>query len=276
MSISLQIETRGNCQARCHFCPYSKTMHERAGTILGTAHINKLLDDAAKSKHISIVIFHGLNEPLLDKRLEDFTRRIKIQRPDINVVIFTNGVLLTPERFDSLKAAGVQSITVSLNATSRAQHERIMGLKDKFDTVVENCLYAIRAKGNMDFGVHAVINGDTFTQEDGKKFIEQWGISTKGGVGLLVWEGNWAGDNRTVYEFKPNECCTRATKSIYVTCEGDVTACCFDPYGKMNFGNIKEQSIQDIYASEKYVRFREDHSKDEADKYEVCATCTRI
>lgn len=274
--ITLQIETRGNCNARCHFCPYSKTMNERAGTILETEHVLKLLDDAAKSKHISIVIFHGLNEPLLDKRLEDFTRHIRGLRPDIPVVIFTNGVFMTPQRFDSLKEAGVTSIVVSLNATSRAQHERIMGLKGKYDEVVDNCLYAIRTKGDMDFGVHAVINGDTFTREDGDEFIKRWGISTNGGVGLLVWEGNWAGDNRTTYEFKPNQRCFRATNSIYVTCEGTVTACCFDPYGKLPFGNIKKNTLQEIYSSEKYVQFREDHANDEADKWEICANCTRI
>lgn len=274
--ISLQIETRGNCNARCTFCPYSKTMHERAGTILGTDHVKKLLDDASKSDKIAHVIFHGLNEPLLDNRLEGFTEYIKSRRPDISVVIFTNGVFMTPERFDSLKEAGVDSIVVSLNAISQEQHTQIMGLIGKFQTVVGNCEYAIRNKGEVDLGVHAVINGDSFTEEDGKAFIDRWGLSTKGGVGLLVWEGNWAGDNRTVYQFKPNECCFRATSSIYITCEGDSTACCFDPYGKLKFGNIKEQSLQEIYSSEKYVQFRQDHVNDEADKWKVCQGCTRI
>lgn len=274
--ISLQIETRGNCNARCHFCPYSKTMNERAGTILPAEDVYRLLDDAAKSDKISIVIFHGLNEPLLDDRLEFFTKYIKDKRPDITVVIFTNGVFMTPNRFDSLRDAGVGSIVVSLNAISQEQHTRIMGLKGKFDTVVENCLYAIANKGDVDFGVHAVINDDTFTAEDGEKFIQKWGVSTHGGVGLLVREGNWAGDNRTTYEFSPNQCCFRATSSIYVTCEGTVTACCFDPYGKLDFGNIKEQSLQEIYSNEKYSRFRQDHVNDEADKWEVCKNCTRI
>ena len=274
--ITLQIETRGNCNARCHFCPYPKTMNERAGLILADKYVYKLLDDAAQSDKIKIVIFHGLNEPLLDKRLEDFTRYIKTKRPDITVVIFTNGVFLTPKRFESLKAAGLGSLVVSLNAVSQEQHERIMGLKGKFATVVDNCRYAIAHLDGMDFGVHAVVNDDTFTERDGVEFLRAWGISTMGGHGLCVREGNWAGDNRTTYTFKPNEWCSRATTSIYVTCEGTVTACCFDPYGKLDFGNIKEQSLADIYSGEKYVRFRQDHVNDEADKWEICKNCTRI
>ena len=98
----------------------------------------------------------------------------------------------------------------------------------------------------------------------------------RGGIGLVVWEGNWAGDNRLVYEFKPNQHCYRATTSIYVLYSGVVSACCFDPYGKEAFGDLSKQTLREVYNSPKYVRFRQDHVNDEADKWEICKNCTRI
>ena len=44
----------------------------------------------------------------------------------------------------------------------------------------------------------------------------------------------------------------------------------------MTFGNVNDQSISEIYNSEAYVKFREDHANDRADLYDICKVCTRI
>lgn len=265
--MELQIENISTCSAACHFCVYPKL--NRKGNSMPMALYRKIVGEAAQSKHIDTVKITGLGEPTLDPLLEERIRLAK--EAGLKTEIFSNGSHLTPARFDSLKEAGLNSLVVSLNAVRQDQHEAIMGLVGIFDRTCSYIEYAIANRGDMSVLVRAVYTGDTFTYEDAKLFKERWGI-----CGDCVAEGNWSGDNRKRRDFDPNEACHRALNHIYVMYDGRVSTCCFDPAGKQVFGDLNTQTLQEVYSSEKYYTFREDHYNDEAAKYEICANCTRI
>lgn len=274
MSIQLQLENTSTCNAKCFFCVYPTA--ERWGGLMSQDLFRKILDEAAGIDHITQVCITGLGEPTLDSHLVDRVKYAKEKKPDAFIDVFTNGVYLTPKRFEELRDAKLSSIQVSLNAVRQEQHERIMGLKGKFQTVCDNIDYAIANRGSCNVEVRAVINGDEFTREDGFEFYKRWGRRNADGFGALINEGNWAGDNRTIRDFKPNEACFRALAQIYVTFDGKVTTCCFDPTGKQVFGDLNKQTLQEIYSSPDYVAFREAHFQDRADEYPICRDCTRI
>jgi radical SAM protein with 4Fe4S-binding SPASM domain len=248
---------------------------------------HKIIDEAATIKYFSTFILNGLSEPLLDPRMPDLVAYITEKIPGAVKNIFTNGVYLTPKMFDRLKAAGLDSLIISLNANTQEQHEKIMGIKGKFDETVANAEYARANKdGLINFQVDAVGNDDTFPAAECYKFIDRWGnrmarraerIEEKDGVGLIVREGNWANKTRTIrFPENPGRSCPRALLSVYVQYNGIVTACCFDPLGDVTFGNLNSQTLREIYNSEKYYKFREDHFGDNADRWDICRNCTRI
>lgn len=288
-NVTLQIETISSCNARCHFCVYKNNYKWRAGKKMDDKLFYKIIDEAATIKYFRTFIFHGLCEPLLDSRIEqfvDYTNRVMPKGTIKN--LFTNGVYLFPERFDALRKAGLDSIIISLNANNQEQHERVMGLKGKFDQVVANTEYARANRGDMiNFQVDAVHNDDQFPEAECYKFLEKWGVRYGStcppgmkqgtGVGLVVREGNWAGENRTIrMPEKNNTSCARALSAFNVLYTGVVSACCFDPTGKLTFGDLNTQSIREIYNSDKYVQFRQDHFENKADNWEICAKCSRI
>ena len=236
----------------------------------------KIIDEAATIPEINALIFHGLGEPLLDPKLDERLQYATKLMSNVMKNIFTNGVYLTPDRFERIKDAGIGAIVISLNAVSQEQHTKIMGLVGKFDTVVNNAMYAIQHKGHVNVEIHTVINGDQFTMKDGHTFLNKWGVKGDGGFGLTIAEGNWAGDNRTTRDFKPNEHCFRATQAINVLWDGTISACCFDPLGKLPFGDLNKSTLKELYNAEKYLRFREAHADNRADQYDICRTCTRI
>ena len=265
--INLQLETTSTCNAACIFCPYPELA--RWGGKMDMDLYKSIIDQTINIPEISRITLHGLGEPLLDPHLEARIEYVKQVNP-VPVSIYTNGVYLTPARFDALKAAGLHSLVISLNAVRADQHDLIMGLKDKFDTVVANCDYAI-AQSGVAIEIHAVVTGDTFTMEDKHIFDSRWSTHS-----LVVVEGNWAGDKRQIRDFNPADHCHRATQHIYVLYNGTVSACCFDPTAKLKFGDLSKETIKQMYNSEKYTRFREDHSKNQADKWAICKVCTRI
>jgi MoaA/NifB/PqqE/SkfB family radical SAM enzyme len=238
---------------------------------------HKIMDEIATIPSIDSIKLHGLCEPLLDKRLEDFISYAKAKAA-VSVGIYTNGLLLTPERHDSLRAAGLDSLVISLNAVSPEQHEAIMGMKGKFGTVCANADYAI--KHNKKVQVHAVYTTDTFTEADMRTFYARWGDVRKTGNGLVIRDANWGGDMKIPPKSAGlifgNMCCHRAINHVYITYDGIVTTCCMDPFGKQRFGDLKTQTLRDVYNGEPYVSFRVAHAQNRADQYEICKNCTRI
>lgn len=272
MSLQLQIENTSTCNAGCTFCPYPQS--KRWGGVMDRDLYWKILQDAADVPLVTQITITGLGEPTLDPHLLWRVEQARKAKPDSRIDLFTNGVYMTPDRFDSLRNAGIDGMTFSLNAVNADQHREVMKLDGKFDTVCSNLDYALENRGSVHIEIHAVeVAG--WSKEDTVAFYRRWGHVRMGGHGQMIREGNWT-DRNTRREFKPNEYCFRATTYVYVLYDGRVSACCFDPTGKMTFGDLRTQSLREVYNSEPYVKFREAHFEDRADEYDICAKCTRI
>lgn len=274
MSVQLQLENTSTCNAKCGFCVYPAA--ERWGGLMSMNLYRKILDEASGIEAIDQICITGLGEPLLDKHLEDRVRYARARKPKAPIDFFTNGVYLTPARFEALRDAGLSSVQVSLNAVNQVQHEKAMGLRGKFDIICSNIDYAIANRKKCGVEVRAVYSEDQWTMDDVSDFYMRWGHRDHGGHGMLIIEGNWAGDNRTVRSFDPKESCFRALGQIYVTFDGKVTTCCFDPTGKHVWGDLSKQTLREVYAAPAYLAFRQAHNDNQADTYAICKGCTRI
>lgn len=279
MAVQLHLSTSTTCNAKCHFCMYATSEQKRI--TMDWPLSEKIIRDAATIPLIEGIAFSGLSEPLTDKLLERRMALAAELRPDWYLELYTNGTLLSPTRFESLKAAGLTCLSISLNAVTSAQHEKIMGLKNKFQTVCENARYAKanRVGSNMRLLVKAVVSYDHFTMADANIFRAVWGVIDEGdGVGAVVMEGNWAGENRLIKERTTdfNATCNRALNQISVHPDGRVGLCCLDPLVKHQMGDLKTQTIREIYNAAGYLEFREWHRDNVAAKHPMCAKCARI
>ncbi len=268
-----QIENTSTCDAACVFCVYPQS--QRWGGLIKRELYDKIVDELATIPSVTSFCITGLGEPTLDARLPDLVRYARMRMPSIPIQIYSNGVHLRPKLFDALADAGISLIVFSLNAANAEQHESVMKLVGKYDRVCQNIDYAIANNRGIKIEVRAVMLGEWDSSHE-LAFKRRWGSLQDGGHGILVLEGNWAGENRTVRAFKPNEWCRRSTMAIYILYDGRVTPCCFDPTGKVTFGDLNTQTLRDVYASDRYVQFRQDHVNDQADKWDICKVCSRI
>jgi len=292
--IHLQLENvGGRCNAACTFCPLTDRsyyeVHGRPAGIMSWELYTKIVDEAAGSDKIDQLCITGLGETLLDAMLPKRIKYAREKRPDWFIDYYTNGFSLTRKKFLETSEAGVSCVSVSLNAVRADQHAKIMGVSPKvFDRVVRNIEDAIGStprRGHPQIQVKAVMDGTNFTSDDMRSFYYRWGHRSGGGYGQVVLESNWAGENENERTVDYAEACGRALGQIYVTFDGIVTMCCLDPLGNFareatghpdGFGDLKAQSLRDVYSSEKYSKFREDHFNNRADTYGACAKCTRV
>ena len=275
MSLILHLETISVCNAKCLFCPYPGEKNQaRPKGQMSDELYRKIIDDAAAIPQIIWINLGGLGEPCLDWKLVERVAYAKKARPDWLVKMYTNGVYMTPQRFDDLREAGLGTVDFSLNAVSAEQHERVMGLKGKFEKVCDHINYAIDHRYNVDIQIKAVVNGDNFTPRDQAAFIGRWGLKALGGYGMTVVEGNWGGENRTVRPLGGTRCHLPFFQ-IVVQWNGVVNLCCVDAMGQHPMGDLSTQTIKEVYNSAGPTAFRELHDAGRGDEHPMCRACTQ-
>lgn len=273
-TLEVDIETTTVCNAACVWCPYPKYAGWRAGRFMDVGLFKKIVDELATIPQVRELRLNGLGEPLLDRFLDSRYEYISSKVGRFISTLTTNGVYLIPKRVDSLVTAGVKRFIISLNAATQEQHEATMGLKGKFETVCTNIQHCIDR--GLDVEIRAVVNDDLFPMSEGAKLIKRWGYKRYGGHVKLIRELNWAGENRTIRTFDPDSCCVRAVGNIFIRWDGVVTTCCVDPLGNgYQFGDLRTQTIREVYNSEAYTNFRKQHSLNKAAQFPICRDCTR-
>lgn len=150
---SLNIEPATFCNLKCNFCIYSlpKEEIEKEGHYFEYMKMETFEAIISQlkcfSKPIKVISFIGTGEPLLHKDLPLMIREIHNNHLAEQIIIVTNGTLLTPELCDQLIDAGVSTIKISVNGLNSEDYEKNCGRKIDFDSFLGNIKYLYEHKG---------------------------------------------------------------------------------------------------------------------------------
>jgi MoaA/NifB/PqqE/SkfB family radical SAM enzyme len=247
---------------------------KRAKGVMSAELFGKIIDDAAGIDKITKVTLTGLGEPLLDPQLMTRLKYVRDKMPKVDIDLYTNGALLKPEMTDALNLTGINTVNVSLNAVDARKRRDIMRLDD-FEKVCGYIDYAI-AHGKFFTVVKGIVTKDLMENHESEAFLRRWGGPTDiGGHAFLHLEGNWAGDTWPV-RVKPTTPCSRALQQIMVLQDGRVSLCCFDGEGEVIFGDLRDQSLRDVFNGPLALEYRTAHNEGRRGEMKLCATCTAI
>ena len=125
-----QIAITNACNAHCRFCnfpqvpPASRVMADPGRLFQGLA--------ALKQAGVQYLCFTG-GEPLLYPDLLPALARAR--QLGINTILCTNGSLLTPAVIEELQPVGLETLIISMDAPSAAQHDHHRGLPGLTDHI---------------------------------------------------------------------------------------------------------------------------------------------
>jgi hypothetical protein len=218
----------------------------------------QILDDIInETNQYKVLTFPGMGEPLLDSTLN---KKINYAKSlGFSILILTNGSLLTPDRFKQLEDLGVESIRVSFYASHPIAYADVHGVSaGKFYIVRDNLLKICNIKSStkllMTYNQIEGYNGSTTSE-----WIEYWGDK----VDLLeVWRPhNWAGGGRyrPIQNKKLRTCGRPCNTPLQIQVDGTVNMCCFDYDGQLYLGDLKTQSLKEIFDSEEYLKILSAH-----------------
>lgn len=272
---NILIEVTSVCNHSCIFCANSKS-HIRAFIDRDIA-IKSL--EEAYSLGTREVGLYSRGEPLLDKNIAEYVRIAKEVGFEY-VYITSNGALLTYSMAQNLVDAGLDSIKISMNAGTREKYELIHG-RDDFDTVYENVSnlrkYIDLVGSNCKIFLSTVLCKYTCDDQQliRKRYeniadeIEFFNVVNQGGTmpenSLLFIPGT-----ETMGTGGPT--CMMPFNRINITSEGYVDLCCVDYYNYLIVGDLKKNTLSEIWNSDRFVKVREMFIRGELGKL-LCRNC---
>ena len=287
----IRLELTNSCGYNCFCCPRDK-MTRPVGFM--SKDDLKLVSERFKkylNKKMEIHL-HGYGEALLVKDFIDKVKYIKQLMPNFKPVIVTTlGYKKDDIYWEELINSGLAEIRISFYGYDRESYHRLHGV-DNFDLAVENFKKLVSANeknGNklkITFSVekfqrkylNCLENFDLPGHEKNKKEFLEWLESIKNVKVRYIKLHNYGGgkDYAPILKQKPCYVTNLDSNRIYlqISWNLNVIPCCMIYNDNIVFGNLKTQTLEEIYNSEVYKSLIKDLSEFNYEKYsDTCTNC---
>lgn len=273
----VQVQTIGGCNAACPMCAMSSPLirQSQKGKMPLDLFI-KIIDECSAQEHCQEIALYLQNEPLLDPELALKVRLTKDRsRQRLSTRIVTNGYLLDPNRIEELLDAGIDVISISLNAFTAQTYAKVMpGLE--FARTLKNVEHLLERKG-PELMVTLTFMVTAANEHEIKEAIAYWsqrGVLC-GAYGIGTMSGavpNFVSIRAKSAPAVQQKECYMPLESISILTNGDVLLCCTDWARESISGNISHQSLHDIWHSESVATFRREAILDKFE-HKICKKC---
>lgn len=246
-----QIELTNACNLSCDFCPRDLPGIRREDTFLDIDLAATIAERDLGGSYF--VEFQLAGEPTLHKQ---FNEIIKLFKGKVLTGLSTNGSsvhgcvegLLT-----------LDYLTISIDSVEEYEKVRPGG---KWDRLVRNIDMLLEAKGEALFP-HIDLQLIEFPGVERQRELllelcEQrgWGKHTV----VRTIPDCFLSITREMKQSRRKELCLNPWMSVSVQADGDCSSCCFSFGKEIVYGNLKHQSLQEIWeTSEELKKFREEH-----------------
>jgi len=254
----IYIELSNICNLSCSFCSKDKRI-KKALTIYEFEHILKNI-----KPYTNLIYLHIKGEPLLYKELDKALNLTN--KYGINVKITTNGVLL-PEKIDILnKYQNIKQINISLQCehNDNNYYEKIFNATQKLNTNIVYRVWTLNNLNQQNPVIDKVLNYYNIKNNNSKNIKLTNNIYLDKDI-LFTWPNEGKEENNKGK-------CYGCRTHIGILSNGEVVPCCLDSEGTISFGNIFDESLEDILNKPKFKKFKENMQKGIMDNT-LCKKC---
>ena len=270
------IDNTSICNLRCSMCDHVNIKKYRKMENMSHELYTKIIDEIAVENPNARVwqIFYG--DPFI---LKEMPERIKYAKDKglTDVVLNTNGVLMTADKAEAVIKAGLDAIYVGIDAATEETYNQIRVGGD-FNKAVNNVLkyrdlLAEHGNPNQKIFVQYVVSD--INDSETEMFREFW---QKEGVNVKVrprvsWAGLIEAKNLQPNENVNRKPCYWLMRTINICTDGRIAFCSADPHCRVACGDIKTQTIKEAWAGQLKV-YRDMHKECRFNELpEMCREC---
>ena len=236
----LNLETMNTCNRSCFFCKFGNRKAEEEKSKMSIEVIEKILQELIDLDYTGSVRLHHVNEPMLDKRIYDIISLIKRSSNKIITEMTSNGDLIDEYSLEKLHKSGLDRL--NLSAYEDSSMEKFLQLQKKWNFLIHD-------------------------MREGKKLHEK--LTNQ--AGFIDLEPRLM--NLKLKQFI-NKQCHLPFEQLVIGSNGEVALCCEDMYKLQNFGNVKNQTLSEIWFGDKFNFYRKKLKEGNRKELNLCSKCT--
>ena len=263
------VEISNLCNLSCAFCPGTKRQ-KRAMT---EAEFAQLLPKLRP--YTDFLYFHLMGEPLCHPKLGTFLELAG--DAGFKVILTTNGTLLAKQQSLLLQSSALHKVNISLHASEAND------LDIPFEEYLRRCFdFGKAAEGNVLVAYRLWNNGGADAKNEEIKtilaqyFPKEWVQERRGiriGERIFLEHGDkfdWP--DLTAADGGEQVFCYGLRDQLGVLCDGTVVPCCLDHEGDLALGNLFQQDMEEILATNRAKAIYEGFSN-RFSAEELCRRC---
>jgi radical SAM protein with 4Fe4S-binding SPASM domain len=224
-------------------------------------------------------------EPFLNKRLADMIAYAKKSGRVEYIDTTTNGTLLSPDRVGPVLEAGIDKINISVDGMNEEGYLRFTGFKFDFKKFVDNVKWIYANKGNCEIVVK--VPAELITEAQRQEFFDTFGdycdrifvenfapcwpeFDIEKHTGVKISKGIYQQD------IGETDTCPYIFYGYSVNADGLVSSCFLDWGRKLIIGDVRTQSMKEIWNSAAMNALRLQHLEGGRRQNSVCGNCGQL
>jgi len=264
----LQIQTTTACGAKCKMCPHPKVSKSWPNGLMDDALFRSIIEQC-RGQDVQRICPYLMAEPLTDPKIFERIAYIRSALPDVEIELSTTPQRLTPQAQTKLLAAPLTELRISSHGITAEDYKQLMpGVRfesawrnlqafiDKWRKQKPYPLYIVSLFGLLPAEREEAIAA--YWQEQGIP-LQRWRVTSRGRqVALEQFDSpEDPTDWRRARRLPPYVCrFGRDTEWMSILSDGRVTLCCMDYRQEVILGDLRAQSIAEVWTGPQFARLR--------------------
>jgi len=263
----LQIGITNRCNLDCVFCPRRKS--SRPVGAMDLSLFERLVAEAASAVDTVDLSFDG--EPFLHPRWEECLEVCR--RHGVRSMLETNALIMDEALARNALAAGLGSITFSLDAATPETYRRLKpsGDFEKAERNVDAFLRLARGRRDRPYIQIQFVKTDENAAEV-TPFLRRWRGRGADAVHVKPML-NFAGSCGPAPSRPARRPCLFLWSSLAVNWDGTVPLCCLEIEGRTLMGDARKNTLREIADSDAFREVRRLHIEGRYRDHPVCRNC---
>jgi len=219
----IEIETINRCNGICSFCSINKNVDPRPKAVMTQEMFEDIIGQLKELNYSGRLAIFSNNEPLLDERIIEWNVYARNQLPNARIHLFTNGTLLTLDKFKALVQV--------LDELIINNYQQELKLIKPCQEIVKYC-------------------------NQHPELIGKVTIVLRKPYEILNNRGGGAAPNRKIIKEYGKDRCVLPSKQMTVRPDGKISLCCNDTFGKYTLGDLSKERLIEIWNGDKFKTVR--------------------
>lgn len=279
------------CNFKCNYCIFSISKEKRNfisdKISLDFNLYKKCIDEfAAFPNKIKVLRFVGIGEPLLHKNIAEMIEYAAGKEVANTIELLTNALLLTPKMSDTLIAAGLSRLVVSIQGTSSKKYKEISDVELDLADFIQNLHYFYKHKNNIRMYIK-IVDSAIIDKYDEQKFFNLFEnccdtIAVEHTVPIhsgIDYNKIFKSENHNLTQFglpiSDVRICPQPFFTMQINPDGKIVPCYSFEYPEI-MGDCNTDAANKIWNSAKFQAFRRKMLNGAEQTSEACHDCNII